>query len=220
MSIPLKLSTSQVLVLPRQLDSTDFNTEETALTINASDIKLWKNGATTLASKNSGGATHIANGVYYFTLDSTDTNTLGPMLILVHVSGAMSVQLICEVYPANVYDSMFSGTDLLDVSTVQIAGSATAATRQSQLLLYGCNIDTVAASPAPTTTSFAGALTGSSYPDNCFRSGAIIFLSGSNAGLTPKVCTTFTSSSGLYTVPTLPFTPVAGQQFLIVGTTA
>jgi hypothetical protein len=120
MAIALKQSTaSQEVPLGYFLDSTDGDSEETGLTINNTDIKLWKTGATTLANKNSGGATHISNGIYYAVLDATDTNTLGPMVIFVHVSGALTVRLECEVLPANVYDSLYS-TDKLQVHAVEI----------------------------------------------------------------------------------------------------
>lgn len=126
MSLPLKQSTaSQEVPLGHFVDSTDGNTEETGLTINNTDIKIWKAGATTLANKNSGGGTHISNGIYYATLDATDTDTAGPLVIFVHVSGALTVRLQCVVYPANVYDSMFS-TDKLEVDVTQWGGSAIA----------------------------------------------------------------------------------------------
>jgi len=116
MTIYLKQSTaSQEVPLGYFVDSTDGNTEETALTIANTDIKIWKAGATTLANKNSGGATHISNGIYYAVLDATDTDTLGSMVIFVHVSGALTVRLECVVLAANVYDSIIGGGDLLDV---------------------------------------------------------------------------------------------------------
>jgi hypothetical protein len=108
MAIWLKQSTaSQEVPLGYFVDSTDGDTEETGLTIANTDIKLWKTGATTLASKNSGGATHISNGVYYAVLDATDTNTLGPMVIFVHESGALTVRLECLVVTSLVYDLFF-----------------------------------------------------------------------------------------------------------------
>lgn len=120
----LKQSTaSQEIPLGYFVDSTDGNTEETALTIANTDIKVWKNGATTLANKNSGGATHISNGIYYAVLDATDTDTVGPMVIFVHVSGALTVRLECCVLAANVFDSLVGATDKLDVNTAEIAGS-------------------------------------------------------------------------------------------------
>lgn len=120
----LKQSTaSQEVPLGYFVDSLDGNTEETALTIANTDIKLWKNGAIALANKNSGGATHMSNGIYYAVLDATDTDTVGPLVIFVHVSGALTVRLECCVLAANVYDSLVGATDKLDVNTAEIAGS-------------------------------------------------------------------------------------------------
>lgn len=125
MSFPLRQSTaSQEFPIGYAVDSTDGNTEETALSIANTDIKLWKSGATTLANKNSGGGTHISNGVYYAVLDATDTDTLGAMIAFIHISGALVLRQEFIVYPANIYDSMFAGTDVLDVSMTQISGSA------------------------------------------------------------------------------------------------
>ena len=128
MSIRLKQSTaSQEIPLGYFVDSGDGNTEETGLTIANTDIKLWKAGASTLANKNSGGATHISNGIYYCTLDATDTNTLGPLVVFVHVSGALPVRVECEVLAANIYDSLIADTDELQVHANEItAGLITA----------------------------------------------------------------------------------------------
>jgi hypothetical protein len=122
MAILLKQSTaSQEVPLGYFLDSGDGNTEETGLTIANTDIKLWKNGATTLANKNSGGATHISNGIYYAVLDATDTNTLGPLVIFCHVSGALAIRVECLVLAANVYDSLVAASDRLQIHTAEIS---------------------------------------------------------------------------------------------------
>lgn len=118
--IPLKLSTaSQEIPLGYFVDSTDGNTEETGLSIANTDIKLWKAGATSLANKNSGGATHMANGLYYAVLDATDTDTLGPLVIFVHVAGALPIRLECRVMPANVYEALVTGTEWLEATTLR-----------------------------------------------------------------------------------------------------
>jgi hypothetical protein len=129
MTIPLRYDTaSQEIPLGYFLDSGDGNTEETGLTIANTDIKLWKSGATTLANKNSGGATHISNGIYYCILDATDTNTLGPMVIFVHESGALPVRVECCVYGVNVYDSLVAYSDKLQGDIVQLVSVAQSAT--------------------------------------------------------------------------------------------
>lgn len=114
---------SQEVVFGIFVDSTDGNTEETGLTIANTDIKIWKAGATTLANKNSGGATHISNGIYYAVFDATDTNTLGSGKAYVHVSGALYQVLEFCVLPQKVYDSMIAGSDNLEVDTIQIEGA-------------------------------------------------------------------------------------------------
>ena len=219
--LPLRQSTaSQIITLGQFVDATDGSTTEDALSIANTDIKLHKWGGTTLTNKNSGGGTFISNGVYYATLDATDTNTIGPMPIYCTMAGARPVKLETIVLDEPVYDALYTvgGTDYLPVDVTQIAGNTSAATRQSQLLQFAINSSTVAVSPSPTTSAFAGGLTGVSYPDNCFRNAAIVFTSGSNAGLTPRVVTAFTSSSGLFSVsPALPFAPSSGDTFLIVG---
>jgi hypothetical protein len=125
--IYLKQSTaSQEVLLGPFVDSTDGNTAETGLTIANTDIKLWLAGATTLANKNSGGATHISAGNYSAVLDATDTATVGSGAIVVQVSGALAVRHAFTVLPANVFDSLIAGSDLLDASVVQWTGTAVA----------------------------------------------------------------------------------------------
>lgn len=123
--IYLKQSTaSQEVPLGPFVDATDGDTAMTGLTIANTDIKLWVAGATTLANKNSGGATHISGGIYYAVLDATDTATLGSLVIFVHVATALAVRVECVVLAANVYDSLIGGGDLLDVSVTQLGGVA------------------------------------------------------------------------------------------------
>ncbi len=120
MTIRLKQSTaSQEIPLGIFVDSTDGSTAETALSIANTDIKLWKMGATTLANKNSGGATHISGGIYYAVLDATDTNTLGGLVVFVQVAGALPVRVECEVLLANVYDALVGGTEFLEVTSMK-----------------------------------------------------------------------------------------------------
>jgi hypothetical protein len=125
MTIYLKQSTaSQEVLLGMFLDSTDGTTPKTGLTIANTDINIWKAGGTSVAAKNSGGATEIGTtGRYYAVFDATDTDTLGSMIIDVKVAGALYMRLEAAVLTANVYDSWF-GADVQDVSVTQIAGSA------------------------------------------------------------------------------------------------
>jgi len=126
--IELRESTAnQEVPLGYFLDSTNGDDEEGSLTINNTDIKIWKWGATSLVNKNSGGATHMSNGIYYIVLDATDTNTVGPGVIFVHVAGALAVRLEFAVLPANVWDSKY-GSDKLQVDVTQVGGDTQSAT--------------------------------------------------------------------------------------------
>ncbi len=127
MTMFLRQSTaSQEILLGPFVDATDGNTAETALTIANTDIKIFKAGATTLANKNSGGATHISNGNYSAVLDATDTDTVGSGAIVVQVAGALAVRVPFTVLSAQVFDSLIAGSDLLDTSVVQWTGTAVA----------------------------------------------------------------------------------------------
>tara|TARA_R100000951_G_scaffold112182_1_gene112190 strand:- start:11322 stop:12332 length:1011 start_codon:yes stop_codon:yes gene_type:complete len=137
---------SQEISLGYFLDSTDGNTEETGLTIANTDIKIRKGGATTLSNKNSGGATHISNGVYYATLDATDTNTLGMLEVYVHVTGALAVKSIYMVLPSASYDAMVTN-GLNDVAATDIVSSGAITTLTGAVV----NVDLV-----DTLTTYTG----------------------------------------------------------------
>ena len=120
MAMFLRQSTaSQEVSLGYFLDSTDGNTEETGLTIANTDIKIRKGGLTTIANKNSGGATHISNGIYSAVLDATDTNTLGDLVIYCHVTGALATKQEYTVLPAASYDALITN-GLNDLSAAQV----------------------------------------------------------------------------------------------------
>ena len=143
MPIYLRQSTaSQEVPLGFFVDSTDGNTEETGLTIANTDIWIWKTGGTTFGNKASGGATHVQNGLYYATLDATDTNTIGPLVIFVHKSGALAVRVECCVLDEAVYDALFgtvalstyAGGDTSGVTTLlgRVVGTVAAGTHNPQ----------------------------------------------------------------------------------------
>lgn len=178
---------SQEVPLGYFVDSSDGNTEETGLSIANTNIKLHKAGATSLANKNSGGATHMANGIYYVVLDATDTNTKGPMVIFVHVSGALAVRLECFVLDPVVYDSMI-GSDLLQADVQQISGSAVS-TSTAQLGVNTVNIGGSAA---------AGVITGAVLSDSTKIGGANLnTLASHDPGETIMGATDLGTGSGL-----------------------
>jgi len=129
--IILKQSTaSQNVLLGPFVDSTDGVTPENSLTIANTDIKLFKGfAATSLTNKTSGGATYItsSNGLYYCTLDATDTNTVGPLFINVYVSGALPIRLECWVIEEAIYDALYGASATGFNSSGQVAVASIAA---------------------------------------------------------------------------------------------
>jgi len=108
--ILLRQSTSVEVGVGPFLDSTDGNTQETALVITQPDIRLKKNGGNWAQKNAAQTLTHEEFGWYEVTLDATDTNTLGILWVAIHETGALPVWLVAMVVPAVVYDSLVSGT--------------------------------------------------------------------------------------------------------------
>ncbi len=107
----LRQSTAgQVVTIGHALDITDGNTEENALTIANTDIKLHKHNTTVLANKNSGGATSISNGVYHLTFDATDSSVAGRLVAYIHVAGALAMKIEFDVLTQSAFDAKYTGT--------------------------------------------------------------------------------------------------------------
>lgn len=109
--LTLRQSTaSQIVQIGPFISDTDFKTAQTGLTIANTDIKLNKHSTNSQASKNSGGATAIANGYYYTTLDATDTATAGRLVLSVNVATALPVWHEFLVQTAPVFDALTVGS--------------------------------------------------------------------------------------------------------------
>lgn len=123
----LKQGTVAVINFGPFLDKTDGVTLEdgagiiTSIDHATTGIKLSKNGGT-LAVREQGAnfvaSIYDAHGFYKVSLSAIDTGTLGRLLV-VHSEPATYLIVPREfmVVPANVYNSLIAGSDLLDVST-------------------------------------------------------------------------------------------------------
>ena len=77
----LRQSTSQVVRFGPFLDITDGVTEEVALTLVQADMRLSKDGAAFAQKNAAGNATHDSDGWYSTTLNATDTDTVGELIM-------------------------------------------------------------------------------------------------------------------------------------------
>lgn len=113
----LKQSTSVDRGIGPFLDETDGKTAETALTITQPDVRLKKNGGNWAQKAAAQTLAHEEAGWYEVTLDATDTDTIGELIVAIHESGALPVWEAFHVLAPNVYDSLFgAATDKLDVN--------------------------------------------------------------------------------------------------------
>ena len=150
----LKQSTAgQLIMFGPFVDKTDGVTLKT----DATTITDIDHGTTGIFLSKAGAAAAIrhaavtasvadAYGMMKVTLDATDTATVGTLDVLFAKAATyLPVHKSFMVLPANVYDSLM-GTDLLDVSLVQVAGSTTnvsaLATNVDAILTDTATIDT------------------------------------------------------------------------------
>jgi hypothetical protein len=193
MAIPLREDTaSQEIPLGHFVDDADGVTAMTALTIANTDIKLWKSGATTLANKNSGGATHISGGIYYAVLDATDTDTAGPLVVFVNVAGALPVRVECCVLPAATYDAQVTGEEPYVYGQVHVGTAATTTAFETD-----------------TAAIIAKA-------DDFYNSSYVVFTTGNLKCMRFSI-TDWNTTTNILTVDTMPEAPANDDKFYIIG---
>lgn len=118
----LKYNTSASVMIGEFVDDTDGKTAKSGLSLTPSVIYLSKNGGEYTQKNQSDNAAGDPSlvGWYRCSLNGTDTNTLGMLQLAVHVSGALPVWDSWMIVPANIYDSLVTGSDLLDVSASSV----------------------------------------------------------------------------------------------------
>lgn len=107
----LRQSTAQTIRFGPCLDITDGVTEETALTLAQADMRLSKDGAAFAQKSAAGNATHDSDGWYSTSLSTTDTNTVGELILNVHQPANMlPVWMRFYVVEEAVYDAFFAAS--------------------------------------------------------------------------------------------------------------
>lgn len=176
MSQLLKQSTATIIRVGPFLDSSDGYTVEAALSVPQGSIQVAPSGVAFRATTNTAGATYDTLGFYSLTLDSTDLSTLGALIIAVSTAGALPVWERYMVLPANVFDSIVSGSDYLDVATVQITASVT------------------------TGTIAAGAITSNGFAANAILSQPVASVAGAVGSVTAPVTAGTVTDKTSYTL--------------------
>lgn len=121
MAALLKQGTTVTVKVGPFLDKTDGVTEETALT---PAIEISKNGGAFAARSSTTAVTHDSEGWYNVELNATDTDTVGRLVLKAHDAAThLPVWHEFMVVPANVYDSLVSGSDKLQIDVAEWLGT-------------------------------------------------------------------------------------------------
>ena len=171
----LKQSTAIEVKVGVFVDSTDGVTAETALTITSSEVLLAKGAGDWTAKTEATSLVHESNGWYRCLLDTTDTNTVGTLMLQIAESGALPVWHEYTVIPANVYDSLIGGSDTLDV---QVTGMGAGVVTAAAVATDAIDADAMADGAITAATFAAGAITATVIADAAidaatFAAGAI-----------------------------------------------
>lgn len=124
MATYLRQSTTITIQMGPALDETNGVTPVTTL---SPTVTVSKAGAAFAARSSATAITHDAAGWYRVELNTTDTNTLGRLVVQFNDAAThLPVWHEFSVVPAVIYDSLVGGTDLFDVSVTQWNGTAVA----------------------------------------------------------------------------------------------
>jgi len=116
----LKQSTAYTFRMGPFVDDTDGKTAETGLTIARADVRLSKNGDDFAQKTQADNSLHDEIGYYIVVLDTTDTNTVGELLVAVHESGALPVFKTFQVVETDIYAAIFADSATLAASVADI----------------------------------------------------------------------------------------------------
>lgn len=119
----LKQSTAKVIKFGPMVDKTDGVTAESTLTNHAAHIKLSKNGGDFAAKNDATVNAHDEDGYWDVSLNTTDTGTLGTLVVKWSDPNAVPKRMDYQIVTANYYDTV-CGTDKFTVDVEEIANSA------------------------------------------------------------------------------------------------
>lgn len=131
----LRQNTATNVLVGPFLDKNDGVTALTALTFASITSALVVKGVTptALVLTTSGGSNdfvHVADGYYNLELASANTDTTGIMRVTLKNDGVfLPVWNHFEIVPQQVYDSLITGNDLLNVNAEQLGGNSTVITQ-------------------------------------------------------------------------------------------
>jgi hypothetical protein len=119
----LKQSTAVTLKVGPFVDSIDGITVEAGLTITQAEVRLSKNGANIAQKNEATSLTYDEVGMYDCPLDTTDTNTLGVLKLVINESGAIIVTHDYQIISAAAWAALHGDT-IAEETAVPAANAA------------------------------------------------------------------------------------------------
>ena len=203
----LRQSTAQTVRFGPFLDITDGVTEEVALTITPALRRLSKDGGAFGAASGAVDAIHDSDGWYSASLTTTDTNTVGELILNVQVPAThLPVWMRWWVLEEAVYDAIFGAAAALAMGSVTGAvGSVTTKTGYSLLATTGLGNQ---------TANITGNLSGSVGTVTLLSADAVAVGSIQDAAITAAKITALSSTAwtniGASALGIIPGTAVTG----------
>lgn len=146
----LKQSTAVTIKLGPFVDATNGVTAEDALTITQADVRLSKNGGNIAQKNEATSATHDEIGYYDVPLDTTDTNTVGTLRVMVSESGALPVFRDFQIVEEAVYDALFGSGAAGPLLASADGSTLTTLATASALATVDANVDSILEDTATT----------------------------------------------------------------------
>lgn len=144
----LRQSTAVDIPLGPFVSNADAVTPQTALTIAQADVRLKKGGGAWAQKSDTTTAAHEENGWYEVPLNTTDTDTLGLLVVAVNESGALPVWREFQVVTQGMYDALFGAEgDVYQALVSLVDDNGGSADRYTVLFLKNGQ---------PVTTGFTG----------------------------------------------------------------
>jgi hypothetical protein len=207
----LKYNTAQDVIIGPAIDISDGYTALSTLTLSGADKAYIIQSDQTEDSIASNTWTAMTNstGWYELALTAANTDTIGRMTIAItDVSLCLPVFHHFTVIPAAVYDSIFSGTDFLQVDMTQVRGV-------TPTVINGTCDGTPSATSITTTLETTESLTTA----DALIGRTIVFNGDTTSALKAQVATISDyATDGTITVPSgqLTTAPASGDTFVIV----
>lgn len=205
----LQQSTSVIVTVGPFVDATDGVTAETALSPSATNVRIYKAGATASVDVSAATWTHVELGMYRITLTTAHTDTCGPMMLVAQISGARLVIHEFHVAPATTQAMLVSGS-ALPADVTAIVGNGTAATL---MVFPALTIQNFTVGSGSTTTRIATDLT-ESVSDH-WNGRTVIFYTGTLAKQAATI-EDYNGSTKELTVSQMTSAPASGDTAVIV----